>query len=346
VSSDLEGVESALDRMVAGVLSGKRRAVAQAITRVENGGDEARAILSRLYCHTGNAHVIGVTGSPGTGKSTLVAALARHYRLQDVRVGIVAVDPSSPFSGGAILGDRIRMKELAGDAGVFIRSMATRGHLGGVAAATSDVVRVLDAAACQVIIVETVGVGQAEVDIARMAHTVVVVEAPGLGDDIQALKAGLMEVADIFVVNKSDLPGTDNVVSTLRSAIALAAGQMRYAGHHQPVFSDLPAPISLQTVHPIWSIPVMEAVALHDEGIDELLDVLQSHRDYLRESGTWFQRDRMRIETDLVSLIKQALFQHLLAGLPDGGWEELLERVVEREIDPLTAAQTVVDAVL
>ncbi len=180
MSSDLERVESALDRMVAGVLSGKRRAVAQAITRVENGGDEARAILSRLYCHTGNAHVIGVTGSPGTGKSTLVAALARHYRLQDVRVGIVAVDPSSPFSGGAILGDRIRMKELAGDAGVFIRSMATRGHLGGVAAATSDVVRVLDAAACQVIIVETVGVGQAEVDIARMAHTVVVVEAPGL----------------------------------------------------------------------------------------------------------------------------------------------------------------------
>ena len=346
MSSDLEIVESALDGLTAGVLAGKRRAVAQAITRVENGGDEARAILSRLYCHTGTAHIIGVTGSPGTGKSTLVAAMAKHYRTRGVRVGIVAVDPSSPFSGGAILGDRIRMKDLAGDPGVFIRSMATRGHLGGLSAATSDVVRVLDAASCEVIIVETVGVGQAEVDIARMAHTVLVVEAPGLGDDIQALKAGLMEVADIFVVNKSDLPGTDMVVNTLCSAVALAAGQVRYAGHHQPGLSDALVAADAQSPKPTWSIPVKEVVALRDEGIDDLLDVVKCHRDYLRDSGTWFQRDRTRIEADLESLVKQTMFRHLLAQLPDGDWDDLLERIVGREVDPLTAAQTLADSLL
>ena len=205
------------------VLVGDRRAVARLITMIENDGDEARRALAELYPHTGQAHVVGVTGAPGTGKSTLVNELAKIYRRgggQPIRspkmVGIIAVDPTSPFSGGAILGDRVRMRELSGDPGVFIRSMATRGSLGGLARATADAIKVLDAAGYEIIFVETVGAGQAEVDIARTAHTTIVVQAPGLGDDIQAIKAGILEIADIFTVNKADREGADNAVMALQ----------------------------------------------------------------------------------------------------------------------------------
>ena len=216
-------VEQACPELVEGVLAGQRRAIARTISLVENDGAEAQATLAALFPHTGRAHIVGVTGPPGSGKSTLVNALALHFRRLDPprTVGIIAVDPTSPFSGGAILGDRIRMRDLAGNPGIFIRSMASRGNLGGLAWATADAVKVLDAAGFDLVIVETVGAGQAEVDIARTAHTTVVVEVPGLGDDIQAIKAGILEIADVFAVNKADQEGADHAVMALRMMLDL-----------------------------------------------------------------------------------------------------------------------------
>lgn len=338
-----QGALAGIDALVAGVLAGERRRVAQAITLVETAGSTARSIMNRLYRHTGRAHVIGVTGSPGTGKSTLVGAMARHYRLRDEQVGIVAVDPSSPFSGGAILGDRVRMRDLAGDPGVFIRSMASRGNHGGLAAATSDVVRVLDAGGCGVVIVETVGVGQAEIDVARMAHTVVVVESPGHGDDIQALKAGLMEIADILVVNKSDLPGADAVVNTLRSAVEMASGRAKYEGHHQPKSlpgSDTPEPDRAEEG---WQTPIVETMALGDEGVVDLIETVDAHRDYSQTSGAWRRREIERIEADLLGLIKQLAVQRITTRLAVEEWAELVEAVVNRRMDPQMAAESVME---
>ena len=345
-SEKSDGKVSKIDTLVAGVLAGERRGVAQAITLVETGGSAAQRIMAGLFRHTGRAHVIGITGSPGTGKSTLVGAMARCYRSRDERVGIVAVDPTSPFSGGAILGDRVRMRDLVGDSGVFIRSMASRGNQGGLAAATSDAVQVLDAAGCGVIIVETVGVGQAEVDVARMAHTVVVVESPGLGDDIQALKAGLMEIADIFVVNKNDLPGADALVSTLRSAIELASGRVEHAGHHQfePSLDSL-SPKSRATEE-VWQIPVKETMALEREGVSDLIEAIDAHRHYTHASGMWRRRERARVEADLLGLIKQLAVQRIMANLPVEEWTELVEAVVNRRMDPHIAVENLWDSVL
>src|SRR5512134_452436 len=215
------------------VLEGNRLALARLLSQVENDSPEGRAALAELFPHTGKAHLIGVTGAPGTGKSSLVNQLALYFRKQDnKRVAIVAVDPSSPFTGGAILGDRVRMRDLAGDPGVFIRSMATRGTLGGLAASTASVALALDAAGFEIILIETVGAGQAEVDIARLAHTTLVVEAPGLGDDIQAIKAGILEIADILVVNKADRPGVENTEKALRSVLDLAHPPESERAHH------------------------------------------------------------------------------------------------------------------
>src|SRR5574338_1269218 len=220
--------------LTASVLEGNRLALARLLTQVENDLPEGRAALAELFPHTGQAHLIGVTGAPGTGKSSLVNQLALHFRkTEGRRVGIVAVDPSSPFSGGAVLGDRVRMRDLSGDPGVFIRSMATRGSLGGLARATASVVQVFDAAGFEVILIETVGAGQAEVDIARLAHTTLVVEAPGLGDDIQAIKAGILEIADILVINKADRPGVENTEKALKSMLELAHPIERVFHHGQ-----------------------------------------------------------------------------------------------------------------
>ena len=208
--------------LITQLLAGNRRALARTISQVEDGGPTAHTLLAALYPHTGRAHVIGITGAPGTGKSTLVNALAKTYRAQGRTVGIIAVDPTSPFSGGALLGDRVRMRDLAGDPGIFIRSMATRGSLGGLGRATADVISVLDAAGFDRILVETVGVGQAEVDIAGAAHTTIVVEAPGLGDEVQAIKAGVLEIADLFAVNKADREGADHTVMALQMMQGLA----------------------------------------------------------------------------------------------------------------------------
>src|SRR5215470_7339036 len=232
--------------------SGDRRALARVVSLIENHAEEARQILAQLHAHGGQAHIVGFTGSPGAGKSTLVMQLARELRRRDQRVGIIAVDPSSPFTGGAILGDRIRMQELAGDPNVFIRSMASRGSLGGLAASTRDVVRALDAAGFDTIIVETVGAGQAEVEIVRAAHTVLVVTVPGMGDDIQALKAGILEIADIFVVNKADRPGADQTAAELRMLLSLDERRKERA----------------------WKVPIVKTSAASGKGVPELVDKL------------------------------------------------------------------------
>ena len=244
------------------VLNGDRLALSRLLTQVENDAPEGRAALIELFPHTGKAHLIGVTGAPGTGKSSLVNQLALYYRkTENKRVAILAVDPSSPFTGGAVLGDRVRMRDLAGDSGVFIRSMATRGSLGGLAQSTANMAQVFDAAGFDVIIIETVGAGQSEVDVARLAHTTLVVEAPGLGDDIQAIKAGILEIADILVVNKADRPGVENTEKALRSMLELAHPTERIFQHHGSAMR-IAAPKQDSSAAQLW-IPLVLADCLH-----------------------------------------------------------------------------------
>jgi LAO/AO transport system kinase len=283
---------------------------------VEREDSEAEAILAELYASTGRARIIGITGSPGAGKSTLVAALAKHYRKQQKKIGIVAVDPTSPFSGGAILGDRIRMAELYTDRGVFIRSMATRGFMGGLARATNDAVDLLDAAGFEIVLVETVGVGQDEVDVIRTVQTNVVVLVPGMGDDIQAIKAGLMEIGDIFVVNKADRPGADKTVN------------------------DVTMMMSLAEEHGAWVPPIVKTVASRGEGIAELDEALQKHQEFLRQSGELDRRNRERVRIRIETLLKEKF----MGRLPD--YEKILDDVVGKRNDPHHAAENILNEIL
>jgi LAO/AO transport system kinase len=300
------------------LLSGDRRALARMVTLIENESPTAREYLARLYPQSGRAQIVGVTGSPGAGKSTLVTQIARELRRRDLRVGVVAVDPSSPFSGGAILGDRIRMQELAGDPNVFIRSMASRGSLGGLAAATRDVARALDAAGFQVVIIETVGAGQAEVEIVRAAHSVLVVTVPGMGDDIQALKAGILEIADIFVVNKADRPGADQAAAELRMLLSLAAKPPKSAN--------------------VWRVPILKTSATQGEGIAELADALFRHRAFLSESGQLAQRNQRQVRSEVLALLQHTLAQRLQQEVPEEEWQRLIDAVVERRENPYRVA--------
>ncbi len=313
-----------------------RRELARLLTRIENHG--ASAELTALYPHTGQAHVIGVTGAPGTGKSSLVNALARHYRGEDRTVGIVAVDPTSPFTGGAILGDRIRMRDLSGDPGVFIRSMATRGSLGGLASATSDLVRALDAAGFDLIMVETVGAGQSEVDVARTAQTTIVVEAPGLGDDVQAIKAGILEIADIIVVNKADRPGIENTVRALRAMLDLGHRAERILHHGRLIERSGAASESLPDESRSWQPPIVQTIAPEGVGIPELATALASHQEYLRSSGTLKARDYARIEVEITDRLREVLLARLLAQADPAMLADLIEQVAVRSLDPATAA--------
>ncbi len=307
-------------KIIQRLLTGDRRAIARLITIIENDGAEAQEALAALYPHTGQAHIVGVTGAPGTGKSTLVNELAKVYRKRDRTVGIIAVDPTSPFSGGALLGDRIRMRDLSGDPGIFIRSMATRGSLGGLARATADAINVLDAAGYQTILVETVGAGQAEVDIARAAHTTIVVEAPGLGDEIQAFKAGITEIADIFVVNKADREGAD------RTAMAL---QMILDLDHSP---------HLSSQAPRWRPPICKTIALRGQGIGAVIEAIEEHAAYLRESGNLQRRERERLEQELRSIITQEMARSFFERLDEAQFDCLVDSIVRRELDPYSAA--------
>jgi len=309
--------------LVPKVLAGDRRALARLISFIEDGGPPARSALMALYPHTGRAHVVGVTGAPGTGKSTLVNELAKALRSRGSTVGIVAVDPTSPFTGGALLGDRVRMRDLAGDPGIFIRSMATRGSLGGLARATGDVVKVLDAAGFQMVLVETVGVGQAEVDVARTAHTTVVVEAPGLGDDVQALKAGLLEIADVLVVNKADRPGAAQTARALEVTLDLGRNSQVEDG---------------------WRPPILKTVALDGTGVEELLEAVAAHRAYLQESGLWERRERERARADLMRMLEQELMGRLMERVGEEQLERWVERVAAREVDVYTAVRAILSS--
>lgn len=319
------------------VLNGDRLALARLLSRVENATPEGLAALDALFPHTGKAHLLGVTGAPGTGKSSLVNQLALHYRKQDKKVAIVAVDPSSPFTGGAVLGDRVRMRDLSGDTGVFIRSMASRGSLGGLAQATAGVVQVFDAAGFDIIIIETVGAGQSEVDIARLAHTTLVVEAPGLGDDIQAIKAGILEIADILVINKADNPAVDSTERALKTMLELAHPVKRVFQHHGQVFEVPAHENGHENGRPLWIPIIRRTVATEAKGLPELLEAIATHVAYLRESGDWARREEARLEAEFDLLLREKLVEHFRQQVPEKIVSDLFAETLARRLPPREA---------
>lgn len=304
-----------------GVLAGEVGPIARMITRVERGSLDGAEELAELYRAGGRARVIGITGPAGAGKSTLVAALGMEFRRRGLTLGIVAVDPSSPYSGGSVLGDRIRMQALWDDPDVFIRSMATRGALGGITRATSDAVAVLDAAGKDAVLVETVGVGQDEVDIAQASHSVVVVSAPGLGDDVQALKAGLLETADVHVVNKADREGADRTVAELRNMLGFDA-----AGG--------------------WRAPVLPTCAESGQGVAELVDALDQHHAWLVVSGGLDERQRMMARHRLKTLLTALVHHRFDRPVPGSAFETAVEALCRRTTDPWTAAHALLEGEL
>ncbi|GFE22018.1 MULTISPECIES: methylmalonyl Co-A mutase-associated GTPase MeaB [Streptomyces] len=300
---------------------GRPRAVARLISLVEGASPELREVMAALAPLTGNAYVVGLTGSPGVGKSTTTSALVTAYRKTGKRVGVLAVDPSSPFSGGALLGDRVRMSEHASDPGVYIRSMATRGHLGGLAWAAPQAIRVLDAAGCDVVLVETVGVGQSEVEIASQADTSVVLLAPGMGDGIQAAKAGILEIGDVYVVNKADRDGADATARELNHMLGL--GESRAPGD--------------------WRPPIVKTVAARGEGVDEVVEALEKHRAWMEEHGVLAQRRRSRAAHEVETIAVTALRERIGDLRGDRRLDALAERIVSGETDPYRAADELVD---
>jgi len=320
------------------IRSGDRLGLARLLTQVENDTSEGRKALDQIFPYTGNAHLVGVTGAPGTGKSSLVNQLALHYRKNEQRrVAIVAVDPTSPFTGGAVMGDRVRMRDLAGDSGVFIRSMASRGSLGGLAHTTAAMTQVFDAAGFEIILVETVGAGQAEVDIARLAHTTLVVEAPGMGDDIQAIKAGILEIADILVINKADHTGVENTERALRGMLELAHPVRRVFRHHGQAMVIEAADKGEKGN--IWIPPIQRTVATEGNGIPELTGAIATHTDHLRQSGDWARRERARLEAELDALIQDSLTAQFRADVSQERYNEILSQVVGRQVSPWEAVR-------
>lgn len=324
------------------ILEGNRLALARLLTQVENDTLEGRTALAELFPHTGKAHLVGVTGAPGTGKSSLVNQLALYYRRSENRkVAIIAVDPSSPFTGGAVLGDRVRMRDLFGDPGIFIRSMASRGSVGGIARATASLTQVFDAAGFDIIIIETVGAGQSEVDVARLAHTTLVVEAPGLGDDIQAIKAGILEIADILVINKADRPGVENTERALRSTLELAHPAKRVFRHHGQAM--IVNPVATDNEKALWIPPINKTVATDGKGVPELVESIARHVAHLHDSGDWTARDRARLTSELDAALNEALMGRFLETVPQTKYEEIVEDVLNRNISPYEAVHFLLD---
>jgi LAO/AO transport system kinase len=308
--------------LVAGVLAGDPRAIARAISVIEDESPQSDDLMRAIFAHTGRAQLIGVTGPPGAGKSTLVDRLAGEFRRHGSTIGVLAVDPTSPFSGGAVLGDRLRMQSHAGDQGVFIRSMATRGHLGGLSRSTADAALVLDAAGKDIVIIETVGVGQDEVEIVRMADVSIVTLVPGAGDEVQALKAGIMEIADIFALNKADREGADRLASAVETNLSLRAYRQDE-----------------------WRPPVVQTIATSGQGVPQLLEAISAFRAHAeRDTGpqrasAWALRRRSRGEQRLRELISLRLVERLEREvLATGEWATVVSRIAAREIDPYTAA--------
>ncbi|AOT61110.1 MULTISPECIES: methylmalonyl Co-A mutase-associated GTPase MeaB [Streptomyces] len=306
--------------LVAQAREGRPRAVARLISLVEGASPQLREVMAALAPLTGNAYVVGLTGSPGVGKSTSTSALVSAYRRAGKRVGVLAVDPSSPFSGGALLGDRVRMSEHASDPGVYIRSMATRGHLGGLAWSAPQAIRVLDAAGCDVVLVETVGVGQSEVEIASQADTSVVLLAPGMGDGIQAAKAGILEIGDVYVVNKADRDGADATARELNHMLGL--GEARAPGD--------------------WRPPIVKTVAARGEGVDEVVEALEKHRAWMEEHGVLAERRRARAAHEVETIAVTALRERIGDLRGDRRLDALAERITAGELDPYAAADELV----
>ncbi|MEV6384825.1 methylmalonyl Co-A mutase-associated GTPase MeaB [Streptomyces sp. NPDC051773] len=306
--------------LVAQAREGRPRAVARLISLVEGASPQLREVMAALAPLTGGAYVVGLTGSPGVGKSTSTSALVTAYRRAGRRVGVLAVDPSSPFSGGALLGDRVRMSDHASDPGVYIRSMATRGHLGGLAWAAPQAIRVLDAAGCDVVLVETVGVGQSEVEIASQADTSVVLLAPGMGDGIQAAKAGILEIGDVYVVNKADRDGADATARELNHMLGL--GESRGPGD--------------------WRPPIVKTVAARAEGVDEVVEALEKHRAWMEERGVLAERRRVRAAREVETIAVTALRERIGDLHGDRRLDALAERIVSGELDPYRAADELV----
>ena len=315
-----------VEELVRRLIEGDKFATARLISLAENDLATAQKIISLIYPYTGKAHVIGVTGPPGSGKSTLVYRLAKEWRKRGKTVGIVAVDPTSPFTGGALLGDRIRMQELTCDDGVFIRSMATRGSLGGLARATKDAVRILDASGKDVIVVETVGAGQSEVAIVRIAHTVLVVLCPGLGDDIQVLKAGIMEIGDIFVVNKADRENADETAMQIEDMLNMAS--------------------TIRFDETGWIPPVVKTSAVYNKGISELIDRIEEHWRFLNKASKDFYF-RKRVERDVIEALRSKIEQMALNHMvKNEKYDELIKRVVNKEVDPYTVADIILNCII
>jgi LAO/AO transport system kinase len=305
-------VEELVDRL----LAGNRRALSRLLTLIENDAPEGRRALRLLYPKSGRAHTIGLTGSAGSGKSTLSGAIARETRRRGHTLGIVAIDPTSPFSQGAILGDRIRMQDLTSDPEVFLRSMATRGNMGGLAPSTAGVVTALDAFGKDAVLVETVGAGQDEVEVAAMADTTVVVLTPGAGDDVQAMKAGIMEIADVLVVNKSDLPNADLLARQLAAIVDAAPSARR--------------------------TPIVKTAGALNEGIDKLLDEIDAHRAYIQSAGVQDEHRRQRARHQVLALARQRMLDRLVAQHADGRLDALVDQVARRELDPHSAADLLI----
>jgi LAO/AO transport system kinase len=347
------------------ILNGNRLALARLLTQIENNTSESRLLLNELFPYTGQAYMIGITGAPGTGKSTLVNQLARAFRSETRRreklyeefpysVGIVAVDPSSPFTGGAILGDRVRMGDLAGDNDIFIRSMASRGSLGGLTKTTFGIVQALDAAGFKIIFIETMGAGQAEVDIARLAHTTLVIESPGMGDDIQAIKAGILEIADILVINKADRPGVEAAELALQNMLLLAHPGPHNIKDHQKFKPSDPKEFNFssdlsnlerqedQDEDPKWIPPICRTIAIKGSGITELVGSILKHKQYLHISGELEFRDKTRLQSQLDMLIHDNLISKWRKTVPQTRYQEILGKLIKREISPWNAANLLI----
>ncbi|WP_318566732.1 methylmalonyl Co-A mutase-associated GTPase MeaB [Salinigranum marinum] len=339
--------------LVEELLDGSHRALARTITKIENRAPGYREIVSALHAHTGDAEVIGITGSPGAGKSTLVDKLAKRYRDRGDTVGVIAVDPSSPYTGGAVLGDRIRMASNVGDMDVFFRSMSARGRLGGLSTATADAVKALDAFGKDRIVIETVGAGQNEIDIVQTADSVVVLVQPGSGDDVQMLKAGILEIGDVFVVNKADMDGAARTVAELEEMIHLQREPTRNldTGHHGAAGADLgpngehgeSADGEDAAERASWTPEVVETVATGGEGIGDLIETLSAHREFLENTGRLREKARTRYAEEIRTLVRSDVSDLVERELnARGGVERLAEAVLDRETDPYTVADEVV----